>query len=271
MNKNRILLGGLAALFIQTQTLTAEFLGRTASEVVEITFLEGWRTADGRHMAGLQIELAPGWKTYWRAPGDGGVPTQIRLHNADGITGLQISWPTPEVFFTNGIRSIGYRDNVTLPVEISVSEDGDVMLDGQVDFGVCLDVCMPISLDLEGLLPATQTPDARIIAALSDGPLSAQEFGAGAVTCTIEPISDGLRVHAEIPIATAGPTETVVFELPDPSIWISEAQVERRGGTLFAVADIVPSDAGPFALSRSDLLITVLSARQSVELQGCHG
>jgi DsbC/DsbD-like thiol-disulfide interchange protein len=98
-----------AAVILTPAPAAAQFEGRSADEVVEVSLIEGWRMENGRHMAGIRIALAPGWKTYWRAPGEGGVPTVLRLRSAEGIDGMAIHWPRPEVFFTNGIRSIGYQ------------------------------------------------------------------------------------------------------------------------------------------------------------------
>lgn len=262
-------LAGATALFaIPAQ---AEFEGRTADDVVQVSFLPGWRLPNGNHMAALHIALAPGWKTYWRAPGEGGVPTVLRLTQADDITGMAIHWPRPEVFFANGIRSIGYRDEVVLPVEFALDGGGAVEIAGRVDMGVCLDVCMPVTLDLEGALPPSTERVREIGLALSDRPLTAVEAGAGRATCAVEPISDGLRVTVSATMPATGNDETVVLEHSDPEIWVSEAVTRREGGTISATADVVPADSGPFALNRSDLTITVIGTRMAVELDGCTG
>jgi DsbC/DsbD-like thiol-disulfide interchange protein len=258
-------------LLMGAQPVQAQFAGQSAEEVVEVSLIEGWRLENQRHMAGIRIALAPGWKTYWRAPGEGGVPTVLRLRSAEGITGMAIHWPRPEVFYANGIRSIGYRDEVVLPVEFVLSGDGAHRLEGRVDMGVCLDVCMPISLDLSGELLPDAARDAAIGAALSDRPLTAAEAGAGAATCAVEPISDGLRVTVTADVPPTGQDETLVLEHRDPTIWVSEATTGRHGGTLTAVADLVPPDHGPFALQRSDLRITVIGSTMAVELDGCRG
>lgn len=250
---------------------SAQFQGRSADDVVQVTLLEGWRVSETRHMAGIQIRLAPGWKTYWRAPGEGGVPTVLRLSDADGVTGMAIHWPRPEVFFANGMRSIGYRDDVILPLEFAVDQDGTIEIEGRLDMGVCLDVCMPITLDLEGLLPDLPTRVPAIGTALSDRPLTAGEAGAGRATCALEPISDGLRVTVTTNLPPVGNDETVVVEHADPMIWVSEAVTRRDGSRVTAVADIVPPVAGPFALNRSDLRITVIGSRMAVELDNCTG
>jgi DsbC/DsbD-like thiol-disulfide interchange protein len=249
----------------------AEFEGRTAADVVQVTFLPGWRMPDGNHMAAVRIALAPGWKTYWRAPGEGGVPTVINLTEAEGVSGMAIHWPRPEVFFANGIRSIGYSEDVILPVEFALTGGGDVAIAGQIELGVCLDVCMPVTLDLEGLLPPVTDRVREIGLALSDRPLTAGEAGAGRATCAVEPISDGLRVTVSVDIPATGNDETIVLEHRHPDIWVSESVTRRDGGTLRATADVVPPDHGPFALNRSDLRITVIGSRMAVELDGCTG
>jgi DsbC/DsbD-like thiol-disulfide interchange protein len=249
----------------------AQFEGRTAADVVQVSFLPGWRMPNGNHMAAVRISLAPGWKTYWRAPGEGGVPTVINLTEGAGVTGMAIHWPRPEVFFANGMRSIGYRSDVILPVEFALTAQGEVAVAGQIDMGVCLDVCMPVTLDLQGLLPQQTDRVSEIGQALANGPLTASEAGAGRATCSIDPISDGLRVTVTVALPSTGNDETVVMEHRDPDIWVSEAVTRRDGATVSATADVVPADHGPFAMNRSDLRITVIGSQMAVELDGCTG
>jgi DsbC/DsbD-like thiol-disulfide interchange protein len=260
----------LAAAVLSGPAL-AQFDGRNVDQVVRVTLLEGWRMENGNHMAGIHIALAPGWKTYWRAPGEGGVPTVLRLHSAEGIHGMAIHWPRPEVFYTNGMRSIGYQDDVILPVEFALDGAGPHRIDGRLELGVCLDVCVPVTLDLEGELLPDGDRDGAIGLALSDRPLTGTEAGAGDVRCSVEPISDGLRVTVTAEVPGTGADEALVLEHRDPQIWVSEASTRRDGGTITAVADVVPPDHGPFALDRSDLRVTVIGTRMAVELDGCRG
>lgn len=246
--------------------------GAVPDDVVEVELLEGWRRADGTHIAGLLVRLSPGWKTYWRAPGEAGIPPRLELGARRGLLSATLHWPVPEVFHSNGMQSIGYSSDVVFPLELTLAEGtGTLRLSGRIDLGVCHDICMPVSIDLSGTLPEGGRPDPRIAAALADRPLTASEAGAGRVTCDLTPIRDGLRVVARIPLPRQGGAEAVVFELPDQAIWISEAMVERSGNTLVATADIVPPDAGPFAMDRSSLRMTVLAAGTAVELNGCRG
>jgi DsbC/DsbD-like thiol-disulfide interchange protein len=254
----------LSALPTQAQFFSAD-------EVVEVTLLPGYRLDGDSHMAAIRIRLAPGWKTYWRAPGDGGVPTVLRLTEADGVSGMAIHWPRPQIFFSNGLRSIGYEGDVILPLEFALNASGEATVAGNLDLGVCQDVCMPISVDLAGILPDVAIRDGAIAAALSDRPLTAAEAGAGFVTCAVEPIRDGLRVTVRAQVPATGNDETLVVEHRDPMIWVSEAVTQRDGAWITGVADVVPADHGPFAMNRGDLRITVIGSRQAIELSHCTG
>ena len=222
-------------------------------------------------MAAIRIDLAAGWHTYWRAPGEGGVPTVLRLTRADGIEGMAMHWPTPDVFITNGLRSIGYEGSVIIPVEFAIGTDGTLAREGRLDLGVCQDVCMPISVDLSGLLPPTPNRDGAIIGALSDRPFTAAEAGAGSATCNVEPIHDGMRVTVRAQVPSVGNDEPVVVAHRNPAIWVSAATTRRDGAWVTASADVVPADHGPFAMNRGDLRITVIGSRMAVELDRCTG
>ena len=79
----------------------------TTDSVVTVELLDGWRDVDGTHFAGIEITLAPGWKTYWRAPGDGGLPTSLNWSRSSNLQTAKVHWPRPDVFRVAGLRSIG--------------------------------------------------------------------------------------------------------------------------------------------------------------------
>ena len=91
------------------------------------------------------------------------------------------------------------------------------------------------------------------------------------VTCTVEPIPDGIRLTARIVMPPIGRDEVAVLEMPDPAIWVSEAEMSRDAGTLVAVAEMVPPSGKPFLVDRSDVRITVLSGDRGVDIRGCTG
>ena len=239
-------------------------------QVAALDVLPGWQDADGTQMAGLRITLAPGWKTYWRAPGDAGIPPALTLEGADNIGSVQMSWPVPEVFDQNGMRSIGYHDMVVLPLRISPLDPGAPMhLSGRLEIGVCEEVCVPMEFGLDAMLPPAGKRDPAIVAALVDRPLTAQEAGVVSATCVLRPGDRGMEVTATITMPSAGGREVVVIEAGDPEIWVSEPDVTRSGNRLVAVSDLVHFTQDSFAVDRSAMRFTVLGNAQAVDIRGC--
>ena len=245
--------------------------GMTQSDVLEGQFRPGWRTDAGSHMAALELNLAPQWKTYWRAPGDAGIPPSFDWAGSENVASVRFHWPAPDVFHTNGMQSVGYHDALVLPIEVTAKDPNrPVKLRARVDLGVCKDICMPASLDLSAdLTPSGQT-DRVISAALKARPSTGREAGLGQIACTIAPIRDGLRLTATLDLPALGGQEVVVVEPGLAGVWVSEAQVSRSGGQLTAVVDMVPPSGAPFALDRRDVVLTVLGKPgRAVEITGC--
>ena len=241
-------------------------------DVAEFDVLPGWRTETGTHMAALHVRLAPGWKTYWRAPGEASIPPRFDWSGSRNLASAEFHWPTPEVFFQNGMRSVGYGGELVLPVELTPRAEGKrMLLRSEIQLGVCKDICVPvqtrISVDLEG----RGDRDPRILAALESRPETPHEAGLRAITCKVEPISDGLRLIADIDIPRIGSHEVTVFELPDHSIWVADARSRRTGNRLRAFTELVPPSNRPFLLDRSSVRITILGDARAVDIVGCTG
>ena len=242
----------------------------TQHDLLGAELLPGWRDANGRHMAALSITLSPGWKTYWRSPGEAGIPPVLDFAGSSNLQAVRLHWPSPAVFDVNGYQTIGYHDRLILPIEVTPQRAGQpVDLHLTVDMGVCRDICVPAHLDLEATLLVDGTPDPAIRAALAAGPAAAADRGLTAIDCTLAPITDGLALTTRITIPALGRAEAVVIEPADASIWVSRSDTSRAGGTLTAQTDLVPSNGQPFALDRSALRITVIGDTGAVEVTGC--
>lgn len=112
--------------------------------------------------AGFAFDLKPGWKIYWRLPGDAGYPPKATWNGSTNISPPEIEWPAPGRFVEAGLQSIGYHDHVVLPLTIAVTVPGSaVHLAAQVDYLACAKVCVPLNADFEIDLPAgAATPSA---------------------------------------------------------------------------------------------------------------
>lgn len=256
----------LAFVALPTVAVAQDF-----GDPVQFELLSGWRNADGSHVAAVQITLAPGWITYWRAPGEAGIPPEFSYSSDSDIASITPHWPVPDVIDDAGLRSIGYYDGVIFPLTVDASGvSGDIPVSGELIIGVCDEICIPVTFAFDTLLPAVGQTDSAISAALADHPLTRQEADVGDVTCQIDPISDGLRLTADIDVAQKNTSEFVVIEPSNPSVWVSQADVTRVGNTLSATVEMVHPSGEPFAFDRSGVRITVLGNEgYAVDLRGC--
>ncbi len=242
----------------------------TQDDVIKAEVLQGWRTDRGSIMMALHLSLTPGWKTYWRSPGDAGIPPLFNWSGSDNLGQVRIHWPRPAVFLTNGMTSIGYHDEVVLPFEVfAVDPAQPIRLDLRLDLGVCKEICLPATIVLGSDVKADGGDIAIIKAALADRPASAKAAGLAEIVCDIAPIADGLRVTAHLDMPSLGPEETVVFEAGIPGIWVAAAESARQGGRLTSVTDMVGQSGAPFALDRSGVVLTIISGGAAVEITGC--
>lgn len=244
--------------------LAAPALADIPKDLARADVVTGWRQ-DATHVAGLTIRMAPGWHTYWRAPGDSGIPPSFNWSGSSNIAGVAVRFPVPEVLDQYGSRSIGYTDEVTFPLLIRTRDpNAPVRLRGEIAIGVCDEICVPVTLNVAADLPAGGARDPGLSALLKDQP----EAG-GHLTCEISPIADGLRLVATAALPKMRGEEVAVIETGDAEVWVSAPEVRRKGGHLTAEVEMVPPSAKPFALARSSVRMTVMANGRAVEMVGC--
>lgn len=271
--QNRRVLHAFIAGIVACASWSAEALRAqtTQPEPITAAVIPGWQLPDGRLVAGLALDLAPGWKTYWRAPGDAGIPPLFDWRQARNVARVTLSWPTPEVFVENGMRSIGYSGRVVLPVHIEPTTAGQtVRLRGRMDLGICADVCMPHTVRFDTFLPAgTSAPEPQIVAALAQTPFTEGEAGVTQTTCELAPTAQGMRVTVRAQMPSAGGREVSVIEPGVANVWTSEATTLRRGNWIEATSEMVHLEGAAFALNRQALRVTVIGRDYAVDIRGC--
>lgn len=237
---------------------------------VRAEILPGWTAADGSRMAAIRLVLAPGWKTYWRAPGDAGIPPVFSWNGSRNLRSVAVHWPAPEVYMTYGMRTIGYENEVVLPIELHPKTPGTpIRVAGRMELGVCEDVCIPASLRFDAELQGEGASSDAIRTALDARPMPSTRAGVRRVTCRMDPTSDGMRLSAEIVMPRLGGEETVLVETANPTVWVAEPQAKRNGGSLHVVAELVPQLGQPLAVERKGLRFTVLGQSNAVDIRGC--
>jgi DsbC/DsbD-like thiol-disulfide interchange protein len=94
--------------------------------------------------AGIEIRLKPGWHTYWRYPGDAGVPPRFDFGGSQNVKAVEVLWPAPRRIPEEGLVAIGYTGDVTLPLAIVPQNmKKPVVLRLKLDYAVCEKLCVP--------------------------------------------------------------------------------------------------------------------------------
>ena len=108
--------------------------------------------------AGVEIKLKEGWKTYWRYPGDSGVPPVLDFSKSENVKAVTVLYPAPMRFPDGaGGNSIGYKDGVVLPLHVVPKDAGKpVTLDLKLDYAVCEKLCVPAEAKLELMLTGAE-------------------------------------------------------------------------------------------------------------------
>jgi DsbC/DsbD-like thiol-disulfide interchange protein len=217
---------------------------------------------DGTSLAGLELDLAQGTNTYWRLPGETGIPTELSFAGSTGVGEPTVSWPFPEIDQSKGYVDYIYRGHMVLP--IALRPDGkSATLAVRLMMGVCSDMCVPASTSLS--LPivfdkADPGQSIRLDQAEAAVPIPWDRPGqpvarvtanAGAVTLDgLDPQIDPASIIAE----TEDPA--MLFRTPqkspDSAIWtlrpLGGADVGELEGRTIRLTFNTPS--GPYTVSR---------------------
>lgn len=145
---NRILpLLALASVALGPAALAQEEAATSpwsASEHAKLRLIAGPTTASGKQRVGVEIVMSPGYKTYWRSPGQFGVPPSFDWTGSTNIGGLDVRWPVPERFQDSAGYSIGYVGEVVIPISVQpVDPSRPVMVVLKLDYAVCEKICIP--------------------------------------------------------------------------------------------------------------------------------
>ncbi|MDX3925524.1 MAG: protein-disulfide reductase DsbD family protein [Shinella sp.] len=223
---------------------------------------------DGTVRAMLDIRLSPGWKTYWRDPGESGIPPTIDVTAASGATLETIGFPPPRHFDDGTTRYTGYDHSVKLP--FSLSQDpgsGGGKITAAVFLGICKDICIPVQAEL-----ATDTGAETFTNPLEKAAIEEAEAKLpGKPAKDFKPLSarwsedrKRLSVVFRAPEAADGALPEVFFSGPPGFQFEQPGTVSRNGRDYSAHVELVhkPKSAD---LATAPILLTVRSGERAME------
>ena len=108
---------------------------------------------------GLQFDLAPGWKIYWRSPGDAGYPPRVDWAGSQNVASAALAWPAPTRFSVLGLETMGYEGEIVLPAHARIAHtNAPATIHAALQYLTCSQICVPYQTDLTLDLPAAAGP-----------------------------------------------------------------------------------------------------------------
>jgi len=219
-------------------------------------------------LGGIAFQLESGWKTYWRTPGDSGVPPRFDFTKSDNVEAVTILWPAPTKFPDGaGGISLGYHKHVVLPLRIVVKNpDKPVLLRAVINYAVCEKLCIPVEASAElAFTSVASTEDSALFAALDTVPKPANVGDPNPLT--IRDVKRDGKQGVLVDVVSPGTGEVNLFvEGPTPDWSLPVPKLLEKGPTgvkRFAFdLDGLPPGANPEGAA---LKLTLVGTERSYE------
>jgi len=224
---------------------------------------------DAHLRAGIEIKMQPGWKTYWRYPGDSGVPPHFDFSGSENLKTATVLYPAPHLFTDETGQSLGYKDRIIFPLVISPQQPGKpVRLRLKADYAVCEKLCVPAEGRAElTLTPGDSSQDSALAAAEARVP---KQVTAAQLGLTVRRTNDGTKPLVAVDLgAPAGNPIDLFVEGPTPQ-WAlpipKRSQTASAGRAQFSFElDGLPPGVDP--KGQVDLTFTVVTGERAVEVK----
>lgn len=234
-------------------------------------------SGDGYVHAAIQLRMEPGLKTYWRIPGETGIPMIANWEGSTNVKTAKMLWPMPTRSLAYEVMDYIYEGDLTIPLQVLLAtDDRNAILNARLNLGICSDICVPVlwkgalQIDLEK--PSTGHAF-RIQAAYAKVPIEDDRADA-----PFEKMGYDVALDQFITLPAADPltNETLILDLPKSLLLFDLPHSDPESGLLtvesladFDLSTLVgqqirltyDSAVGPFtklvkieALSRVDLL-----------------
>src|SRR5919201_1145441 len=187
-----------------------------------VRLIAGSATAGNVLRAGVEIRLKSGWHTYWRYPGDAGVPPRFDFSESQNLKSVQVLWPAPQRIPEQGLVTIGYASDVILPLAIVPQIRGEpVKLRLKLDYAVCEMLCVPAEAKAELVLTGGASSHEAVLAAAEARIPKKLPLGEGSALAVKSVRRDNAGGRSRILVDLAAPpaTEIALFAEGPTADW----------------------------------------------------
>ena len=226
----------------------------------QVRLLSGGRLGE-TWLAGIEITLDPGFKTYWRSPGETGLPPSFDWSASENVAHIEVQWPAPKRQEDAAGVAYVYSYQVVLPVLVKpMAADKPVNLALTVDYGICKDICIPAHADLN--LPLTDAgPDrAEIEQAMAKVPRKQTLGDRGDLAVLSAHAKGGDKPALTVSVRAPAGTKPVLFAEAPENWYVSTSSLEGADRFTVTVEERPKDASGPVSLT-----LTLVAGDKAVE------
>ena len=240
-------------------------------ENIEISFLKAWDSKEATLYA-LFIKMKKNWKTYWKYPGDSGFSPEFKIIESNNLKKIEISWPTPKVFFENGSVINGYKKELILPL-FFYKEKSSKKIDFKLNFlmGFCDDICIPIKfiINSENALKTNELKNKLVSNSLEKMPQDLSN-SKNLIECEVEKINKKMKLLSKFDsnfFSNNHSIDQLILEYLDGQIWFSE--ISKTNERFEFLSTINSFEDNNFFLDKSKIEYTIITRSGGFQQKGC--
>ena len=221
-------------------------------------------------LLGLHFQLKPGWKIYWRSPGDAGFPPEPVWDGSENLKDTNISWPMPTRFSILGLETLGYKNEVVLPLAAKIAQPGQPLrLNSKIRYLACEEICIPYEAKITFDVPSGSAQPGEFADLI--------ESYAGRVPGTgdrhgLSIVKTVLLMGGEDPLVQIEARSHRPFVSPDvfvegpKEVIFGKPKVALSGDGMRAVLTVMGIGLKPDELEGADLVLTLVDENRAMEV-----
>ncbi len=240
-------------------------------ENIEISFLKAWDSKEATLYA-LFIKMKKNWKTYWKYPGDSGFSPEFKIIESNNLKKIEISWPTPKVFFENGSVINGYKKELILPL-FFYKEKSSKKIDFKLNFlmGFCDDICIPIKfiINSKNALKTNELKNKLVSYSLEKMPQDLSN-SKNLIECEVKKINKKMKLLSKFDsnfFSNNHSIDQLILEYLDGQIWFSE--ISKTNERFEFLSTINSFEDNNFFLDKSKIEYTIITRSGGFQQKGC--
>lgn len=218
----------------------------------------------GSRLAGIEVRLDPGFITYWRSPGDAGVPPSFGFGGSANLKDARVAYPAPSRLDEGGADAFGYTADVVFPLVVVPGDPArPVTLDVTLDYAVCANICLPAKAHVATVLDGSGSAEEPLVRrALERVPRASRVGAAGPLR--IDAVKPGPAGGFVAEATTPEGTGTLFGEAPEP--WFLTTSAGQPAGDGHVRFTIAVSGGAPASVPDAPVRLTLVSPAGAVEV-----